>query len=563
MDRVTLRRQLLPILVLLAVAAAFIAWSPAAASAGTSFVAPTAADTSLGGPNPADAPPALAAVAQTNDPIVRFGEDVVVAAGETYEGLVVFGGDVNVQGTVDGPVIAFGGDVQVAGTVTEEVVAFGGRVVLAGTARVGTALAPGEDGVIAFGGDVTQEPGAEVSGNVREIRGGDLGSAIGWAVGTGATEPFRQFFSFGGWVVTTLVFLVLGLVAAALLPNQIRAVGRQLSARPAASLGWGALTFFVIAPLIIVALVISVVGLLVLIPGIPTLLLAYFFAVVSVGTFIAERFVAGRVSDRNQLFLAMTIGVVATSIVSVVPVLGGLLILVMMLFGIGASLMAFGDWRRRRKAAAAVPPGAPVPAGAPLPPGGGVPPYQPAVPPYQPAGPPYQPVGPAWQAPPAAQPGGWPPQATQPPVAAGPPGDAATTAVTQAPTWQPAPQAQWPPAAPQGQEPVQPPAALQPSAEVQGPAPVQPPAAEQPLAAPAAVPQATPGSASAAAPAASPDAAPAASPEAAPDAVEAGERELNTDEVVDAAAGGQTPSDEARADEAPGGPRHEPVTPSS
>ncbi|HSL96682.1 MAG TPA: hypothetical protein VLA35_12320, partial [Thermoleophilia bacterium] len=371
MDRVTLRRQLLPILVLLAVAVAFIVWSPAAASAGTSLVGPSAADTSVGGATRPDAPLALAAVAQTNDPVVRFGEDVAVAAGETYRGLVVFGGDVDVQGTVEGPVVVFGGDVQVAGTVTEEIVAFGGRVVLAGTARVGTALAPGEDGVIAFGGEVTQEPGAEVSGDVREISGGDLGSVIGWVVGTGAAEPFRQFFSFGGWVVTTLVFLVLGLVAAALLPNQIRAVGRQLSARPAASLGWGALTFFVIAPLIIVALVISVVGLLVLIPGIPTLLLAYFFAVVSVGTFIAERFVAGRVSDRNQLFLAMTIGVVATSIVSVVPVLGGLLILVMMLFGIGASLMAFGDWRRRRTAAAAVPPGAPVPPGGPLPPGGG------------------------------------------------------------------------------------------------------------------------------------------------------------------------------------------------
>jgi len=511
-------------------AAAFIAWSPAAGSAGTSVIAPTVVDTSLSAPSRAAVPPALATVAQANDPVVRFGEDVVVAAGETYEGLVVFGGDVDVQGTVEGPVIAFGGDVSVSGAVTEEVVAFGGRVVLAGTARVGTALASGEDGVIAFGGDVTQEPGAEVSGNVREISGGDVGSVIGWVVGTGAAEPFRQFFSFGGWVVTTLVFLVLGLVAAALLPNQIRAVGRQLSARPAASLGWGALTFFVIAPLIIVALVISVVGLLVLIPGIPTLLLAYFFAVVSVGTFIAERFVAGRVSDRNQLFFAMTIGVVATSIVSVVPVLGGLLILLMMLFGIGASLMAFGDWRRRRKAAAAVPPGAPASPGTPLPPGGGVPPYQP--------------VGPAWQAPPAGQPGAWPPQATQPEGAAAPQGDA-TTAATQAQAWQPAPQAQWPPAEGQATTAVQSPVVEQPVAGSVTPA--------------VTVPQAAPG----AAPSAVPAAAPEASPAATPDAVEAGEREVNTDPVVDAGAGGQTPFDERRADDAPDASGDEPVTPSS
>ncbi|MEE4276086.1 MAG: hypothetical protein V2J16_09515 [Thermoleophilia bacterium] len=513
MDRVTLRRQFLPILVLLALVAAFIVWSPAAASASTSLVAPTVADASLDSSSSVAAPLAPATVAQTNDAIVRFGEDVVVAPGETYEGLVVFGGDVDVQGTVEGPVVAFGGDVHISGAVTEEVVAFGGRVVFAGTSRVGTALTPGEDGVIAFGGDVTQEPGAEVSGDVRTFSGDDIGSVIGWAVGTNAAEPFRQFFSFGGWVFMTLVFLVLGLVAAALLPNQIRAVGRQLSARPAASLGWGALTFFVIAPLIIVALVISVVGLLVLIPGIPTLLLAYFFAVVSVGTFIAERFVAGRVSDRNQLFLAMAIGVVATSIVSAVPVLGGLLILVMMLFGIGASLMAFGDWRRRRRAAAAVPPGAPVPPGTPLPPGGGVPPYQPA--------------GPAWQSPPpAAQPGGWPPQATQPSGAAVPQGDA-TTATTQAQVWQPAPQTTQPSGAavPQGDAAT---AATQ--AQVWQPAP---------------------------------QAAPEAAPPAAPDAGEAGEQDVNTDEVVDAGAGGQTPSNEERAADAPDEAGDEPVTPPS
>jgi hypothetical protein len=555
MDRATLRRQFLPILILLALAAAFIGWSPVTASASTSFVTPTVADTSLGSPSSADAPSAPATVAQTNEPVVRFGEDVVVTAGETYEGLVVFGGDVDVQGTVQGPVIAFGGDVRIAGTVTEQVVAFGGRVVLAGTARVGTSLNAGEDGVIAFGGQVDQAPGAEVSGNVREIEGGDLGSVIGWLVGTGATQPFREFFSFGGWVVTTLVFLVLGLVAAALLPNQIRAVGRQLAARPAASLGWGALTFFVIAPLVIIALFISIVGILIVLPGIVTLVLAYFFAVVCVGAFIVGRLIQGRVSERNELLVAVALGVVATSIVSVVPVLGGLLIFVMMLFGIGASLMAFGDWRRRRRAVGAVPPGAPVPPVGTSPPGGGVPPYQPA--------------GQAWPVPPAGQPGGWPPQATQPPVAAVPPGDAAT-AVTQAQAWQPAAQAQWPPAEAAGQGPApaqtqpqpeaRPQVAEQPQHAVLPPVVEQAPISEPALGAPVEAPLAAPDAAPPAVPDTSPPAAPQASAEGATDAGEAGEREVNTDEVVDAGAGGQTPSDEEPTDDASGGPGEEPAT---
>ncbi len=342
MHRMTIRRSFLPVLVLLGLAAAFILAAPAVAAADSADVGVTVAQT-------------------RREPGPFFGENVVVPQDETYTGVVAFGGDVDVLGTVDGPVVAFGGDVHVSGTVTEEIVAFGGDIVLETTARAGTSLNAGEDGIIIFGGAVTQEPGSEFAGTVRRFSGGDFGSAIGWAAGTGVTTPLRQFFSFGSWLFTTLVFLVLGLVAAALLPNQMRGLQRQLAARPAASLGWGALTFFVIVPITIIALVISIVGLLVVIPGIPTLLLAYFFAVVGVGALIAERFVAGRVSERNQLFLATAIGVVATSIVSAVPVFGGFLIMVMMVFGTGAAILAVGDWRRRRKPAVAgqLPPEAP------------------------------------------------------------------------------------------------------------------------------------------------------------------------------------------------------------
>ena len=59
---------------------------------------------------------------------------------------------------------------------------------------------------------------------------------------------------------------MLGLVAAALMPKQMRAVQRKLAQKTAASLGWGALTFFVIAPAVLVVLVISVVGLLLVVP---------------------------------------------------------------------------------------------------------------------------------------------------------------------------------------------------------------------------------------------------------------------------------------------------------
>ncbi len=347
MDRMTIRRSLLPVLVLLGLAAAFVLAAPAVAAADSADVGVTVAQTRRE-PGPFFGESVVVGQDELYGDLVVFGGDVDVL-GEVDGAVVVFGGDVDVQGKVGGAVVAFGGNVRVSGAVGEEIVAFGGDVVVESTAVVGTELSQDDDGVIAFGGTVTEERGSEIVGGVRRASGRDFG----WAVGTGVTAPLRAFFSFSRWLMCTLAALVLGLAAAALLPSQIRAVGRQLSARPAASLGWGALTFFVIAPLVIIALFISVVGILVVFPAALTLVLAYCFAVFSVGTFIAERFVAGRVSDRNQLFLAMTIGVVGTSIVSVVPVLGGLLIFVMMLFGTGAAILAVGDWRRRRKPAVA------------------------------------------------------------------------------------------------------------------------------------------------------------------------------------------------------------------
>jgi hypothetical protein len=404
-----------------------------------------------------------------------FGQNVTVDEDEVYQQLIVFGGNADVRGVVDGPVVMFGGNVVISGTVDEEIVAFGGNVTLESTARVGAGLAPDEDGIVLFGGNVTQEPGAQVTGEVRRMGGGDLAAALRSAAGAAGFEPFRQFYSVGGWLFTTLVFLVLGLVAAALLPNQMRAVQRQLAARPWPSLGWGALTFFVIVPVTIVALVISLIGILVLIPGIPTLLLAYFFAVVSVGTLIADRFVAGRVSERNRLFLATTIGVVATAIVSAVPFFGGLLILAMMVFGTGAALLAVGDWRRQRKLAAVVPPGAPLPPGTPAPSGT----WQ------QPAGTPGAEPGQPWQPQPEQQAWQPQPQPQQPQPQQQPwqpqPGqwqEPQTPQPDQQP-WQPQP-GQWQePQTPQlGQQPWQPQPGFD-EATREGPA-VEPQTAEQP-----------------------------------------------------------------------------------
>lgn len=212
-----------------------------------------------------------------------------------------------------------------------------------------------------WSGALTKAPGARVVGEVQREKGVYWGQVAEWMTTHTLVKPWWGF-SVVGWLVQTAVFLVLALVAAALLPKQMRAVQRQLSGRTAGSLGWGALTFFVAVPVILIILVVSIVGLLVVLPYILFVLLAYFFATTTVAAFIAER-VLGGTRHKDNLMLATALGAVGTALVSRIPVGGVVALVVMMVFGAGAVVLATAQWLRERRVAEASS-SAPVGAGA-------------------------------------------------------------------------------------------------------------------------------------------------------------------------------------------------------
>ena len=259
-------------------------------------------------------------------------------------------------------VVSVGGDVTIAGTVTETIVTVGGNVTLEPTAKVGSQTTGQGASIVLVNGTLTKQPGAEVHGDVQRVDVGNLGDVVGWAADRDAWRPFAAIGSFVGWLVMTVVFLLLGLIAAAAMPGQLRSVGRALQLRPGASLGWGALTFFVIVPLSLILLVITIIGILVVIPAAIALPFIYFFATLAVGTYVVERLLGARL--KGNLLPATVIAVVATSLVGQIPFLGALVLLAMMIVGTGAIVLAVGDWRRRRRALRAAAPG--TPGGAPV-----------------------------------------------------------------------------------------------------------------------------------------------------------------------------------------------------
>ena len=80
-------------------------------------------------------------------------------------------------------------------------------------------------------------------------------------------------------------------------------------------------------------LVISVVGLLLVLPYVLFVLLAYFFVTTGVAGFLAQKVLTG-FGGKENLMLAVTVGVVATTVVSRIPVIGPLLLVAMMVIGV-------------------------------------------------------------------------------------------------------------------------------------------------------------------------------------------------------------------------------------
>ncbi len=198
---------------------------------------------------------------------------------------------------------------------------------------------------------MTKAPGAQVTGRTEKIEGISWNGAGAWAA-RAWLENRLWGFSLVGWLVQTAFFLVLALVAAALMPRQLRGVHLHLGRKPWASLGWGALLFFVVVPAVLVVLVISVVGLLLVVPYGLLVLLAYFFVTTGVASFLAQKVLTG-FGGRENLMLAVTLGVVGTTVVSRIPFAGPLLVTVMMVFGAGAAALGVAEWRRGKREAAA------------------------------------------------------------------------------------------------------------------------------------------------------------------------------------------------------------------
>lgn len=296
----------------------------------------------------------------------RAGGTVVVEEGETTGDLQAFGGDVVVRGTVDGDLQTASGNVRVIGEVTGSVKAAGGNVVVAGTVG-GNVQAGGGHVEITETGTVegSLEAGAgtiTIDGTVRgdarvgaaEIRvgatatiGGDLeydgkltrspDARIGGEVientdlSIGAPVPFVPGFVFS--VYFLLVNLLVGALVLLVFPGFSRGLADRTVDRPGLTglAGFGTL---VGGPILFALLAITIVGLPLVFAALGVYLLGLWVGLV-LGRYLLGAVLLSFVDVENR-WAALLLGTLVVVGARRLPVVGGILDLGVLLWGLGA-----------------------------------------------------------------------------------------------------------------------------------------------------------------------------------------------------------------------------------
>lgn len=316
--------------------------------------------------------------------------DVIAAArtvdisGNVEGDVLAMAGDVRLSGQVTGSVRAAAGTLMVEGQVGEDAVLAGGQVQLAPGAQVqrDVLLATGEGHIQApVGGEVQAAAGtltlsAPVTGSVsaevdtlRLTEAAHIGGTLRYRspqaaeIASGATVagptvhsspergpaegPLRYVI---GWLRSLVGLFALGMLLVLITPNFARRAPTTLRQAPWRSLGWGTAVFvgtpFIAALIFLVGVLLGGwwIGLFTL--GLYAVALALCFPVVGmvIGSWLMDRFrKAG-----TPLVLALLLGLALLTLVGQVPVLGALIVLATLLFGLGALVLTAANFRRPR-----------------------------------------------------------------------------------------------------------------------------------------------------------------------------------------------------------------------
>ena len=240
--------------------------------------------------------------------IFKMGTDVTVPAQQVISDAVAIGGDVTILNE---------------GQVTNDAVAIGGDLILKPNARV-------SGDAVAIGGQILKEEGARIDGS--EV-----------AMFSNTKVLFDRFGLLGTLYLTNALFSLISLIVIfifgvfllLLLPGHIQSITATMYQHPFKSGMWG-LGGIVAITLFIALFAGSVFGFLLIPIANLAFAVAGLLGAIAIGLWIGKK-----ILPRRELpFIPFLLGMVILAAISLIPLAGGLMILMLNLFGFGAVLLS-------------------------------------------------------------------------------------------------------------------------------------------------------------------------------------------------------------------------------
>ncbi len=266
---------------------------------------------------------------ERTDVLVRVNGPVRIAEDDTAGTVVVFGHGATIEGTIQEQLVVIGGTADISGTVLGNLVLVDGRAVLAPSAVIG-------ENVVLHESVLERAPGARIGGVVREQAEFALGPIVGWIF----------------WLSLSAVVIVAGLAFAALAGRQLSEAAERIRNQP----GPVVVTALIVAatlPGLAILAFLSVVGiplgfLIAFLIGPILTLLGYIVTATWLGAAILSRWGdPDRVErGRTHPYRVVLVGIVLLQLIGLVPILGGLVLILASQLGAGA--LVYRLWRMSR-----------------------------------------------------------------------------------------------------------------------------------------------------------------------------------------------------------------------
>ncbi|MBN1168676.1 hypothetical protein JXA63_02180 [Candidatus Woesebacteria bacterium] len=284
---------------------------------------------------------------------VRVAGGTVTVNADIGRNITVFGGNVDIteNATIAGSVVSGAGNLFVSGPVAKDITVGAGSMSLSnivggdivsgvGELRVSSQANLGGDLYYYSDQEASISQGASVSGVIQrndpETR---------WRVNVDVDEEelredaqgFLKGVTTVGKMISFSSLLIVGLLMTKLFPNYSQKVVTRLKESPWKSLGVGFLLLIAV-PLAAIIAMITVVG--IRISLIALALYSIFLYVSKVFVILwAGEFLMSKISKKNNAYGSFTLGLIAYFVVTLLPVIGGLIKFFTLLFSLGAMMI--------------------------------------------------------------------------------------------------------------------------------------------------------------------------------------------------------------------------------